>query len=248
MEETSRKKKITTIILMLMIVVAAVAVGLAVHYHHEAGKGFLVRGNQVYALDGNLERNGSAIIIPNRVGFRKVEEVTLVKSRKTALRFISFDVLEIPGLRKLTLKNYPVANLDLRQNRQITALHLTRTNIETLDLSEQSLLRTLCLIRNRRLSSLDLRHNPRLRQLDLSGTHIRKLDLSSNPELVRLNLSGTRLTHLDLSKNSKLQDVDLTGTGIQRIDIRANKALKKIQLGEFVTIKGKTKGIRVIRK
>lgn len=187
-------------------------------------------------------------MIPNRVGFHKVEEVSLSKSRRTKLQFISFDVSELPDLKKLTLRDYPITNLNLRQNHQITALHLVRTKLETLDLSGQPLLKTLRLTGNRRLSSLDLHHNKHLKQLDLSGTHIRQLDLSSNSELIRLDLSGTRLNHIDLSKNQNLQDIDLTKTGIRQINIRTNKTLKKIRVGSFVAIKGKTKGIKVIRQ
>lgn len=134
------------------------------------------------------------------------------------------------GLKKLTIFSSGLQSLNLVGCPDIEDLSVAQMNIEKLDVSMLSKLKTLCVDWCPNLSALDLRGNPELEKFSGSScSSLKDLDISVNPKLKSLFCPGTKITSLDLSANPMLESVECNGCKIQSLDVTRCPELKTLR-------------------
>lgn len=111
------------------------------------------------------------------------------------------------GLKKLTIFSSGLQSLNLVGCPDIEDLSVAQMNIEKLDVSMLSKLKTLCVDWCPNLSALDLRGNPELEKFSGSScSSLKDLDISVNPKLTELNCSGmATLTTLFMDSSQRIR-------------------------------------------
>jgi len=110
-------------------------------------------------------------------------------------------------------------------NTSVEILFLNLNELETLDISESSNLKSLVVTSNQ-LTEISLDANTALEIVVMSDNSIQSVDLSQNPELQYFYASSNALTNLDVSSNSKLIDL--------RADRNPGLTCIKIQPGQEI--------------
>ncbi len=129
----------------------------------------------------------------------------------------------------LDLGNTNVETLELSSNTSLKTLILDSAPVKSIDISNNTTIETLS-ISNTEITSLDLSNNTSLKQVDASSTSITSLDLSSNTSLETLNVSSTSITSLNLSDNTSLKEVDASSTSITSLDLSNNTNLETLNV------------------
>ena len=97
--------------------------------------------------------------------------------------------------------------------------------LANLDVSKNSMLKTLC-CDNNRLTSLDVSNNSELTELSSSHNPITVLDISVNTALITLRCQGNRLSTLVLRNNAALQSRSCDDNRLTQLDVSKNAALQ----------------------
>ncbi|EOS61225.1 hypothetical protein C815_00560, partial [Firmicutes bacterium M10-2] len=101
--------------------------------------------------------------------------------------------------------------------------------LESVDVSENTKLRSLTIHLNISLTSLILGNLPDLKTLDCMGTNLTSLDLSGVPALETLDCTSTPLTALDVSANSNLRVLRCANSYISQLDVSHLSELVELQ-------------------
>ncbi|WP_436517970.1 T9SS type A sorting domain-containing protein [Ekhidna sp. To15] len=134
----------------------------------------------------------------------------------------------------------------------ITILQVHGNNLESVDLSANTLLETLWLSRNA-LNSIDLTANTAITDLRIdSNVGLSTLTVGNLPALATLHAHTTSVAQIDLSNNGHLEDLVMHTTSLQSLDLTSNPNLWRVyvydnQLSEFDLRNGNNSGITSFR-
>ncbi len=158
---------------------------------------------------------------------------------------------EIAATKTIFSGTYNTTIDDLTGIEYFTALetlNLLRTRVVSLDLSNNTALKTLKCSQDTYLESLDISKNTALEYVDVSNTKLTSLDASNLPNLRELyctnctlleslNCSNTQLTSLDVTGNTALRELICYGNQIKgdAMDALIN-SLPTVDNGTFVVI------------
>ena len=135
-----------------------------------------------------------------------------------------------PELDYLYCDRNEIAELDTSGNLKLTYLSCSSNPLHTLDISQNSQLRTLEVWDASRLQSLDVSHCPELESFSFGSMPLSYIDLSANTKLSYLNYYGGSLETLDLSHNPHLQQLICSASLIHTLDLSQNPELVSLGL------------------
>ena len=159
-------------------------------------------------------------------------------------------LLYVNAVSNGSLKSFP----NLSENKEIVEFLASGSQLESLDFSNQTKLKTINLtsaktkelkglassganltdlqLPNTLISSLDVSGNPGIINLDLYNTKITKVDISANKKLAVLRTSLSPLEELILGDNTSLRNLDISHCRLSTLDITKLTALTKIYAGQ----------------
>jgi hypothetical protein len=123
-----------------------------------------------------------------------------------------------------------LSTLNVSTLAHLQHLDCSYNDLEMLDLSGLSALRTLIVLENR-LFTLCTARLYRLLTLDCYGNQLTSLDLTANPNLEVLDCSANRLLSLKLGRSKNLHTLYAYGNQFHRLDLAALPALRNYDLG-----------------
>ena len=159
-------------------------------------------------------------------------------------------LLNVNASSNVSLKSFP----NLSENKEIVEFLASGSQLESLDFSNQTKLKTINLTSAKTkelkglavsgatltdlqlsyalISSLDISGNPELINLDLYNTKVTKVDISANKKLGTLRTSLSPLEELILGDNTSLKSLDISHCRLSTLDITKLTALNKIYAGQ----------------
>src|SRR5690554_2031089 len=127
----------------------------------------------------------------------------------------------------LALTEYVLGAQSITLYGKVTAFNCGSNKINSLDISQNSHLRTLrC--NNNSLSSLDVRQNTNLTDLLCNSNQLSNLDVRQNTNLTVLICPSNQLSTLDISENIKLATLNCAENLIANLDFSQNPALTRL--------------------
>ena len=155
----------------------------------------------------DLEKTGSDIVIPAKIGDKTVKEISLKDPYFSGID--SLDVSHVEKLQSFNLelftdkKRSKLKKLDFSKNKKLRFLVISKTN--TL---EKILFNSDCesiLIDGSDIKSVNLRPLEKLDDFSYFDGPLEELDISHNPNLEQIWIKNTNIKVLDVSKNPKLR-------------------------------------------
>lgn len=193
------------------------------------------------------------------------EITSLDVSHNTKLEYLGVDMLKEDGLTgqlaELDLRNNPeltglsldgnqLISLDLSNNKKLTNIYIEDNNLTSLDVSMLPELEYLHATNNE-LREIDVTKNPKLKHLDISGNaKISSLDITQNPELTDLYASKLNLFFLDAKNNQKLTSLYLNRNpllGYEIVDGGTTFPIKHTKSLSIITVPGRDGGVPILR-
>ena len=157
----------------------------------------------------DLEKTGSDIIIPSKVGDKTVKEISLKDPYFSGIN--SLDVSHVEELQSFNLelfidkKRSKLKKLDFSKNKKLRFLVISKTNA-----LEKILFNSDCesiLIDGSDIKSVNLRPLEKLDDFSYFDGPLEELDISHNPNLEQIWIKNTNIKVLDVSKNPKLKNI-----------------------------------------
>lgn len=169
----------------------------------------------------DLEKTGSDIIIPSKVGDKTVKEISLKDPYFSGID--SLDVSRVKELESFELVLYAEKN---------------KSKLKKLDFSKNKKLRPIVIGQTKALKNI--KFNNKCDYIFLKGTSIKKIDLQSLEKLDNFSYFNGPLEELDISNNPNLEHIWIKNTNIKVLDVSKNPKLKKITVDEGTQIIGPT--------
>ena len=169
----------------------------------------------------DLEKTGSDIIIPSKVGDKTVREISLKDPYFSGIN--SLDVSHVEELRSF--------NLELFIDKK-------RSKLKKLDFSKNKKLRFLVISKTNALKEVSFSNN--CKSIHLSGTSVKKVNLRSLKRLKYFTFYDGPLEELDVSNNPHLEQIWIENANIKVLDVSKNPKLKNIIVDEGTQIIGPT--------
>ena len=169
----------------------------------------------------DLEKTGSDIIIPSKVGDKTVKEISLKDPYFSGID--SLDVSRVKELESFELVLYAEKN---------------KSKLKKLDFSKNKKLRLIVIGQTKALKNI--KFNNKCDYIFLKGTSIKKIDLQSLEKLDNFSYFNGPLEELDISNNPNLEHIWIKNTNIKVLDVSKNPKLKKITVDEGTQIIGPT--------
>ena len=157
----------------------------------------------------DLEKAGSDIVIPAKIGDKTVKEISLKDPYFTGIN--SLDVSHVEELQSFNLelfidkKRSKLKKLDFSKNKKLRFLVISKTNA-----LEKILFNSDCesiLIDGSDIKSVNLRPLEKLDDFSYFDGPLEELDISHNPNLEQIWIKNTNIKVLDVSKNPKLKNI-----------------------------------------
>ena len=169
----------------------------------------------------DLEKTGSDIIIPSKVGDKTVREISLKDPY-----FSGIDSLDVSHVEKLQS-----FNLELFIDKK-------RSKLKKLDFSKNKKLRFLVISKTNALKEVSFSNN--CKSISLDGTSVKKVDLRSLKRLKYISYYNGPLEALDVSNNPHLKQIWIENANIKVLDVSKNPKLENIIVDEGTQIIGPT--------
>ena len=169
----------------------------------------------------DLEKTGSDIIIPSKVGDKTVREISLKDPYFSGID--SLDVSHVEELRSF--------NLELFIDKK-------RSKLKKLDFSKNKKLRFLVISKTNALKEVSFSNN--CKSISLDGTSVKKVDLRSLKRLKYISYYNGPLEALDVSNNPHLKQIWIENANIKVLDVSKNPKLENIIVDEGTQIIGPT--------
>ena len=169
----------------------------------------------------DLEKTGSDIIIPSKVGDKTVREISLKDPYFSGIN--SLDVSHVEELRSF--------NLELFIDKK-------RSKLKKLDFSKNKKLRFLVISKTNALKEVSFSNN--CKSISLDGTSVKKVDLRSLKRLKYISYYNGPLEALDVSNNPHLRRIWIENANIKVLDVSKNPKLENIIVDEGTQIIGPT--------
>ena len=135
---------------------------------------------------------------------------------------LKHNIMDISELNIVNLKIKDLTGIEAFDN--LTELNFSGNYVTSVDLSKNTLLRSVICSMNPLLTSIDISNNPDIAYLYCSATPIAQLDLSKNTKLKYMDCSYTELTALDLSDNPLIKGLTATNCKLASLDFRNHAA------------------------
>ena len=169
----------------------------------------------------DLEKTGSDIIIPSKVGDKTVKEISLKDPY-----FSGIDSLDVSHVEKLQS-----FNLELFIDKK-------RSKLKKLDFSKNKKLRFVAISETKALEEVVFNNN--CKSIHLDGTSVKKVNLQSLKKLGNFVYRDGPLEELDVSNNPYLEQIWIENANIKVLDVSKNPKLKNIIVDEGTQIIGPT--------
>ena len=169
----------------------------------------------------DLEKTGSDIIIPSKVGDKTVREISLKDPYFSGIN--SLDVSHVEELRSF--------NLELFIDKK-------RSKLKKLDFSKNKKLRFLVISKTNALKEVSFSNN--CKSISLDGTSVKKVDLRSLKRQKYISYYNGPLEALDVSNNPHLKQIWIENANIKVLDVSKNPKLENIIVDEGTQIIGPT--------
>ena len=169
----------------------------------------------------DLEKTGSDIIIPSKVGDKTVKEISLKDPYFSGID--SLDVSRVKELESFELVLYAEKN---------------KSKLKKLDFSKNKKQRLIVIGQTKALKNI--KFNNKCDYIFLKGTSIKKIDLQSLEKLDNFSYFNGPLEELDISNNPNIEHIWIKNTNIKVLDVSKNPKLKKITVDEGTQIIGPT--------
>ena len=169
----------------------------------------------------DLDKTGSDVVIPSKVGDKKIKMIYLADPYFS--RIDSLDVSNVKELEWLTLKLYGMN---------------TGTKLKKLDFSKNKKLKYLEINKTTSLKKVIFNNN--CEDIYLKGTSVKKVDLKKLEKLDDFSYFDGPLEELDISNNPNLEYITIANCNVKSLDVSKNPKLKKITVDEGTQIIGPT--------
>ena len=160
------------------------------------------------------------------------------------MRLTYLDVRNSPALQSLDCSHNYLTSLDVRNNTLLqylatgfinsTTVYVPANRLETLDLSNNKLLRDLQCA-DSGLTSLDVKNNKQLLILNCANNSLTDLDVSNNKLLRELNVYYNYLASLDVSNNELLELLYCGSNSLTSLNLLNNALLRELHAGNQIT-------------
>ena len=211
----------------------------------------------------DIEKNGSDIIVPEKVGNTVIHDIYLESSHFSKID--SIDVSNVSELETFTLRLYGAGShsklkrIDFSKNKRVKSVHifetkaleeitfnencksvlLYKTSIKKLDFKLLKKLKYFNYI-NGPLESIALSNNTNLEQVDIENTNVKAVDIKTLKKLKYFIYQGGPLEEIDISNNPELETVKVFDSNVKVLDVSNNPKLKRIEVDEGTEIIGET--------
>ena len=169
----------------------------------------------------DLDKTGSDVVIPSKVGDKKIKMIYLADPYFS--RIDSLDLSNVKELEWLTLKLYGMN---------------TGTKLKKLDFSKNKKLKYLEINKTTSLKKVIFNNN--CEDIYLKGTSVKKVDLKKLEKLDDFSYFDGPLEELDISNNPNLEYITIANCNVKSLDVSKNPKLKKITVDEGTKIIGPT--------
>ncbi|MAZ26136.1 MAG: hypothetical protein CL868_03530 [Cytophagaceae bacterium] len=177
-------------------------------------------------LNLNQNRNTTSILLP---------------AVKTNLKFLDIrnqvvNTIDLDGyvaLEEISLSGTEVETLILPSNTVLKKLNVSRHKLPSVyDLSMVSNIESLTINSNLLTTpfEVNIRALQNLTILDLTNNKMVNLDMTQNTKLLKVNVSSNDLVTFDLSQNILLEDLNASRNQITNLDLTTNVALETLNL------------------
>ena len=169
----------------------------------------------------DLEKAGSDIVIPAKIGDKTVKEISLKDPYFSGIN--SLDVSHVEELQSFNLELFTDKN---------------RSKLKKLDFSKNKKLRFAAVSETKALEEVIFNNN--CKSIHLDGTSVKKVDLQSLKKLGNFVYRDEPLEELDVSHNPNLEQIWIKNANIKVLDVSKNPKLKKIIVDEGTKVIGPT--------
>ena len=222
---------------------------------------YVDKDNRLTMID--IEKNGSDIIVPEKVGNTVIHDIYLESSHFSKID--SIDVSNVSELEYFTLELWgggsysKLKRLDFSKNKKLRHVTVNKTkaleeitfnkNCETVCLYNTSVkeldLKSMKKLEyfdyfNGPLESIDLSNNTNLDQVDIENANVKTIDIKMLKKLKYFIYRSGPLEEIDISNNSDLKTVKVFDSNVKVLDVSNNPKLERIEVDEGTEIIGET--------
>ena len=169
----------------------------------------------------DLDKTGSDVVIPSKVGDKTVKEISLKDPYFSGID--SLDVSRVKELESFELVLYAEKN---------------KSKLKKLDFSKNKKLRFVAVGETKALEEVVFNNN--CKSIHLDGTSVKKVNLQSLKKLGNFVYRDGPLEELDVSNNPYLEQIWIENANIKVLDVSKNPKLKNIIVDEGTQIIGPT--------
>ena len=169
----------------------------------------------------DLEKAGSDIVIPAKIGDKTVKEISLKDPYFSGIN--SLDVSHVEKLQSFNMELFTDKN---------------RSKLKKLDFSKNKKLRFVAVGETKALEEVVFNNN--CKSIHLDGTSVKKVDLQSLKKLGNFVYRDGPLEELDVSNNPYLEQIWIENANIKVLDVSKNPKLKNIIVDEGTEVVGPT--------
>ena len=222
---------------------------------------YVDKDNRLTMID--IEKNGSDIIVPEKVGNTVIHDIYLESSHFSKID--SIDVSNVSELETFTLRLYEAGShsklkrIDFSKNKRVESVHIFETkaleeitfneNCKSIGLYNTSVKKLdLKLLKKLKyftywdgpLENIDLSNNTNLDQVWIKNANIKAVDIKMLKKLKYFIYRSGPLEEIDISNNLELETVKVFDSNVKVLDVSNNPKLKRIEVDEGTEIIGET--------
>lgn len=169
----------------------------------------------------DLDKTGSDVVIPSKVGDKTVKEISLKDPYFSGIN--SLDVSHVEKLQSFNMELFTDKN---------------RSKLKKLNFSKNKKLRFVAVGETKALEEVVFNNN--CKSIHLDGTSVKKVNLQSLKKLGNFVYRDGPLEELDVSNNPYLEQIWIENANIKVLDLSKNPKLKNIIVDEGTQIIGPT--------
>ena len=217
--------------------------------------------NRLTMID--IEKTGSDIIVPEKVGNKVIHDIYLESSHFSKID--SIDVSNVSELETFTLRLYGAGShsklkrIDFSKNKRVKSVHIFETkaleestfneNCKSIGLYNTSVKKLdLKLLKKLKyftywdgpLENIDLSNNTNLDQVWIKNANIKAVDIKMLKKLKYFIYRSGPLEEIDISNNPELKTVKVFDSNVKVLDVSNNPKLERIEVDEGTEIIGET--------
>ena len=167
----------------------------------------------------NFDRNPQ----DGKISVREANNVRNINVRHLGIKTLA-GIEYFPKITELNCMDNEIETLDLSKNTDLRTLNCSYNPLGNMDFSKYPKLTDLT-INDIGITGIDISKNPALKYLTVSNNDLTSIDVSNNMELSELRCDNTKLTTLDVSKNPNLESLSCGGNDLRKVDVSKNAKL-----------------------